>query len=320
MIIPYLDKKTLLTKISEEEIFKRYLHDPNINKKYTNPFRDDNEPDCSFYYSRSSGELRFKDFAYGYNWSCIDVVMFKYSLSYGDAIKKIIVDFRLVDVDYNDNEVKQISQLKDKPSISLEILIEIKKRRFNQIDIDYWNQYYLEEKDLIYVYPLQHIWLNKSRFYNHKDNDPAYAYGLGNGKYKCYFPLREKYRFIQSGSYIQGLRLLPKTNEDLLIITKSYKDVLLLRKLGYYAIAPSSENSLISLEVINELKLKFNEIIIFYDNDTPGVLHSNLQLKKYELNKQIFIPDEYPKDITDFVKQEGLDAGIDLLEYLINNQ
>lgn len=316
MLIPYIDKKHLFTLVSQSEIFKRYLHEPNLNSKFTNTLRDDNNPDCSFYFARSSGELRFKDFAYGYNWSCIDVVMIKYNLTYGEAIKRILIDFRLIDnIDYNQVQVQE-SKILEKKETRLETLIEIKKRRFNQKDIDYWQQYHLEEKDLYYVYPTQHIWLNKSRFYNYRDNDPAYAYGIGNGKYKCYFPLREDYRFIQSGSYIQGERLLPKTNEELLIITKSYKDVLLLKKLGYYAIAPASETSLIDLEKIKEYKNQFDKVILNYDNDNAGKTNSMFHATTYEI-KEIFIPDGYPKDITDFVKQEGLDAGIDLMEYLI---
>jgi len=318
MLIPYIDKKTLLQKVSQSEIFKRYLHDPDLNKKFTNPLREDKNADCGFYIA-FSGELRFKDFAYGYNWSCIDVVMIKYNLKYQEAINKILIDFRILDIDYQSDDIKEIDKLVRPTIHKLETLIEIKKRRFNQKDIDYWQQYHLEEKDLYYVYPVQHIWLNKSRFYNYKDNDPSYVYGIGNGKYKCYFPLREEFRFIQSGSYIQGERLLPKTNEELLIITKSYKDVLLLKKLGYYAIAPASETSLIDLEKIKEYKNQFNKVILNYDNDQAGKTNSMFHATTYEI-EEIFIPDGYPKDITDFVKQEGLDAGIDLMEYLINEK
>lgn len=317
MLIPYINKKTLLNLVSETEIFKRYLHDPDLNSKFTNPLREDNNPDCSFYIARSSGELRFKDFAYGYNWSCIDVVMIKYNLKYQEAINKILIDFRILDIDYN--EVNNNPIIITKPNeIKLETTIEIKKRRFNQLDIDYWGQYYLEPEDLYYVYPTQHIWLNKSRFYNYSDKDPAYAYGLGNNKYKCYFPLRKTYRFIQSGNYIQGLRLLPKQDDNpFLIITKAYKDVLLLKKLGYYAIAPASEYSIIEKEILEKLKVKFNHIVLFLDNDEVGRYNSQKQSELYQI-PEIYIPETYPKDISDFVKQEGLDAGFDLIEYLTN--
>lgn len=327
MIIPFLTKEELFNKISQEAIFQRYLHiNPTLNEKFINTLREDNTPDCSFYFAKSSGELRFKDFAYGYNWSCIDVVMIKYNLNFREAINKIIIDFRIFDFNNSSNnqdnyEIEKIKKLI--PIEKLETLIEIKKRRFEQIDIDYWQQFHLEPKDLIYVYPTQNIWVNKQRFYNHNNLDIAYSYGLGNGKYKCYFPFRSKkkrgFKFIQSGGYVQGLRLLPKTNEDLLIITKSYKDLLVLRKLGYYAIAPASENSLMDINLITYLKKQFKEIIIFFDNDSAGMFNSNIQLEKYNLDKQIFIPPNYPKDISDFIKEEGIDAGFELMEYLITN-
>src|SRR5690606_9287236 len=59
----YIDKEVILSKISEEEIFKHIFGEiPNLGKKYVSPFRNDNNPGCFFKYDRND-KLRFYDYA-----------------------------------------------------------------------------------------------------------------------------------------------------------------------------------------------------------------------------------------------------------------
>lgn len=340
--LPHVSKEFILSKISEADIFSRYLYYPDLRLSFVNPFRDDKNPDCKFYISSNSSEkIRFKDFAYGYNWSCFDVVMIKYNLDFHTALQKIAIDFDLFNIQETNNtnikiddNIKQISKnleiIAKKPEI---VDLQIKKRRFNNLDLEYWEEYNLQPKDLYYVYPLDNVFLNKRIIYSYNSShiDPAYAYALGNGKYKIYFPNRKKknnksFRFLQSGSYTQGSRLLPKfinNKYELLFITKSYKDVLMLRKLGFYAIAPSSETSLINKEEFETYQSMFNNIVLFFDNDNAGIVNSNRFKDIYKIESQIFTPEGYSKDISDFIKNEGeknLDIGIDLIAYLITTQ
>jgi hypothetical protein len=52
-------KEDILTKIGDAAIFERYLQTPT-KKKITNPVRNDNHPDCTFFQS-SSGRIIFID-------------------------------------------------------------------------------------------------------------------------------------------------------------------------------------------------------------------------------------------------------------------
>tara|TARA_R110000868_G_scaffold156695_2_gene383709 strand:- start:895 stop:1848 length:954 start_codon:yes stop_codon:yes gene_type:complete len=312
MIEPKLSKEWILQRVSQEELFIRYLGvNPQLEIGFTNPLRADSNGDCFFYYNEKR-ELRFKDFAYGFNWSCVDVVMVTYHLMFNQALLKICADYNMLNI----NSVCLPNKIENKEKEIIKktkIDLQIKVRDFEQIDIDYWGQFYLEKKDLISVYPTKCIWINSNKIYNHSDKDICYTYQFKN--LKCYFPLREKrFRFIQQENEIQGLNLLkPDTH---LIITKSYKDVLLLTKMGYTAISPASESDLIKKETIDKLKLRYSNIFIFLDNDKAGIFHSNKYLENYNLN-EIRIPQNCPKDITDFVKLEGYNTGLDLMDYLI---
>ena len=98
--------------------------------------------------------------------------------------------------------------------------------------------------------------------------------------------------------------MLPKKG-NLLIITKSMKDVLTLKGLGYAAIAPQSENSYPKREQIEVLKSRFDKILVFLDNDRAGLKAMASLRRMYRL---LFyaIPLNYKvKDISDFHKKYG---------------
>mgnify|MGYP003124934011 FL=1 len=83
-----------------------------------------------------------------------------------------------------------------------------------------------------------------------------------------------------------------------------------------------SEMQLPSRQVIEELKNRFEKVVIFYDNDftnpnNPGQAMANKICKEYYPMKNIIIPDQYKiKDLSDYVAHfqsfEGLKTLIDL--------
>ena len=120
-------------------------------------------------------------------------------------------------------------------------------------------------------------------------------------------PQRKTYRFLSNTgkNFIQGSKQLPDTG-DLLVITKSMKDVMALYEFGIPAIAPCSEVLFISKQQLKKLKERFKHIIVMYDNDLPGI--SNMVKFKKQNPEAIYhwIPRAYKaKDITDFYKKYG---------------
>ena len=54
---------------------------------------------------------------------------------------------------------------------------------------------------------------------------------------------------------------------------------------------------------LEELKRRFKEVLIFFDNDSPGITSAAKYAAKYDL-QYTYVPEEYPeKDITDFYKK-----------------
>ena len=123
--------------------------------------------------------------------------------------------------------------------------------------------------------------------------------------------------------YLQGLEQLPESGE-LLIITKSLKDVMVLYKYGYTSVAPQSENATIPKPLMEDLKKRFKHIIVFFDYDNGGIKGAEALCKRYNLNK-VFISKHYLdiysiKDISDFAKEMSKQKTIELLKELFNGK
>ena len=97
-----------------------------------------------------------------------------------------------------------------------------------------------------------------------------------------------------------------------------------LYEMGYHAIALQSEMQMPEKELIEELTERFEQIMILYDNDlkepNPGQIMGNKICFKYGF-KNLCIPDEYKcKDISDLIKERGIDMASNLIKTLINEE
>lgn len=109
---------------------------------------------------------------------------------------------------------------------------------------------------------------------------------------------------------VSGFYQLPKASK-LLIVTSSMKDVMVLRELGYNAIAFNSEGiptkgdkAEFVKNTLEHLKTRFNNIVFFMDNDLPGKNYS-LKLTSHYRLPHMLIPDNEPKDISDYYRKYG---------------
>ena len=302
-----LSKDWIISKLPEEEIFNFYGLTVR-DDKFVSPLRNDNHPTCNFYRDNNN-RLIYRDWATNHYFDAIGFVMWKFGISYGQALLRIRKDMILRNPGSRRSNGNTVRITKKQPS-----RIRIKRRQWNQWDENYWRQFGLSLAVLkrFNVYPIERAWLNDEPFYLYSNEDVCYAYRFGYEQYKLYFPLREQHRFVTSYRGIQGENQLPVKGKWL-VITKSLKDVMLLYRYGIPAIALQGEAIVPDTELIERFGKRFENIVMFYDNDKQGIL-SMQKAKKFI--SCVWIPRHYGvKDITDSYKSYGKDATYELIFY-----
>lgn len=333
-ILPQLNKDYIFSKLSQETIFKKYLQVDELydNEKYKSPF-DFNEEDPSFTLRYSSGgKLKGTDWGGTFRGDCFDLVAALHGLDIdkkGDFFKVLHIiakDFKIHQ--YADGET--ILNYEILRSVRLltkhnRLKIHITARQFNSSDITWIKlKIGLDKLKKFKVVAVKEVYLNDDLrpIYTYNPRDPAYAYYLSpnNTDIKIYYPNRNKGdkrkpRFLANCSIIQGLEQIQSS--DIGIITKSYKDVIVLNRFKVdgkeiQSVAPNSETLLITPTQYEFLKTKYKRVYSLYDYDPAG-LHMMWLLRKLYGIQPLFLKNptwnkkiKYPiKDFADLVEHNS---------------
>jgi DNA primase len=309
---PRITKDFLLSKNSEETYMSTYLGIPVKRGLQISPLRRDKKPTAGFYRNKK-GELIFHDFGIGFNENFIGVVMYLNHCTYQRALNIIAEDFGYIERSKNREPVK-LKITTEKIEEKSDTLIQIEKQNFTPAELKWWESFGITERTLkkFNVHSCKSLFLNGSYFKSSTDRSFIFGYygGKKNGSelWRIYFPLNRSFRFISNWgkNLIQGAKQLP-LNGDLLVITKSMKDCMVLYEMGISAIAPCSEVLFLSDAQLDRLKQRFKKIIVFYDNDLPGIAGMNRIKKAHPELSYFFIPRRFEaKDVSDFVKKYGI--------------
>jgi len=324
-IQPDLTKDFVLSHLSQEQLMEHYLGIKiTFSHLVLSPLRPDRTPTCGFKYARGSNILYFKDFS-GHFWGdCFDLVQFKYSCSFFESLQIIASDFNLMDV--KNKVAKVVYNYEDLPErFSSTTVIGIKRQAFTTNDIEFWKQFGLNSKimERYGVYSCDAVFLNGRIIYRYNKFNPAYAYRFMEGVYKIYFPKKTETRFLCNTNIIQGYAQLPEKG-DLVILSKSLKDVMVLYLLGYAACAPQSETQLPAEDFIADLQSRFKKVLCFYDYDRAGRQMAQEIQDVYNIESIFLTNGDHgtinygAKDISDFIrdfdKDQARDVMIELLE------
>jgi hypothetical protein len=205
----------------------------------------------------------------------------------------------------------QSLRIEEKPPIIIEPAdIRVTLTYFKSKDFEYWKQFGITP-DILELYDVRKVdkaWINGKLWYIKNDFDPCYRY-LEKDKIKLYRPFaskKNKFRNNFDDSIMEGYSRLPEKGNSL-ILTKSYKDVMCLKSIGYIAVSPRSESSGISDDLIKKLKERFNSIYVWFDNDDVGIKFSENLAEKHNL-KLIKHDTSMPKDPSDIYKNLGKDV------------
>lgn len=332
MFIPRepLTKENIFKRITSYDIFKYYCSGfSKVGELFNSELRKDSNPSCCI--SNIGGELLYTDFGEG-SYRAIDYVMVKYQLSFVEALHKINADFKLelsTTIPFNavGGYIPPTTYGKVHFKEKTPTIIKIKSRKWNNFDRDFWyRRYYISSKTLekFNVKPISHFWINDEMFIADKF---SYSYDfywkpdLSIFYRKIYQPYNTKLKWVSNGGNVcQGEGMLPKEG-DLLIITKSLKDVIVLYNLGFTAIAPVSETSFLPSNYFLKQRERFKKVMLFYDSDSTGLAKAKEFSEQYSIDYR-YIPLEYEaKDISDFVEKRGIEEGKKLASslFLENN-
>jgi hypothetical protein len=293
-----ISKEEILKNISELDIFSRYSEFKEIKKKFKSPFNNEKTPSCIVY-----SNLFFSCFSSGKKGNCFDLVMMKYGCTFSESLRIISNDFN-IKADPNIDFTPIVFGITPKTYINKQTEIEIISKKFTIEGLNYWNQYLISEKTLnkYEIKQLHSYWINKRLFKLNKEL--GFAYDFYNYKYQLLFPDKPKeFKWISNTGTndLQGFHQLPEEG-DKLIITSSLKDVCCLyENYNLNCVAPKSETTIIPEIIIEYLKSRFKEIIVYLNNDLAGINSSKIYEEKYNL-KWIVNPLTLSKDPSDVIK------------------
>ena len=318
---PKLTKELLLKHNSEETYMEHYLGLPVKKGLFKSPLRVDSNPTASFYRNKQN-ELIFKDFKGDFYGNFISVVMELYSISYYKALKTIANDFGIIKFEDYEYHPPKIAYSNTKFEEKGGSIIQIERQEFSEKELKWWETFGISKKTLnkFNVFSCKNVFLNNFYFASSSESSPMFGYYGGkneNGElWRIYMPTKRTYRFLSNWNshVIQGSKQL-KSSGDILVITKSLKDVMTFHELGISAIAPNSENLFLTLTQYAKLKQKFKHIFLLYDMDLAGVSNSKKIKRMFPDLQILLIPRKYKcKDMSDFYKKYGLFKSLDLIE------
>ena len=317
-----ISRDDILNYTSQEQIYSHYLGEKvDSLGVFHSPLREDNIPSFALYFHRvERSVLMFKDFATGDSGDFVVLVMKMFNLGYYEALWKIAYDMNITNLNVQATKTAvSYTKIVQKERVDL----GVKLRPWEVRDKIYWSSFGIKKSTLkkFNVHPICYVFYNNAAV---KTHNYAYVYVEekdGTTSYKIYQPYEVKNKkWINNANYTvhQGYTQLPIVG-DLLIITKSLKDVMALHDaVGIPAVGLQSESVMMKDSVMNEYKSRFKKVICLFDNDEAGKKLSLGFTQRYGV-PHFFVP-ELPKvtDFSDLVKAKGQEQAVQILNQLIN--
>lgn len=309
--IPY-SMKDLLEEYSQEDIFRIVFKDyPNTDILYISPFRSDEHPNCFFDWYK--GKLYFKDYA-DVPRDCFQAVKDYFHIDTYKDVTEFIVNYFVEHPILPDQ--KPYTSKKEKDVMDCSVTFRV--REFEERDRLHWSQFCITKEQIAE----DHVsCISMYRFYSNKTHrwviihpfDIAYAISGFESRCKVYRPYNKnkcsKWTTNCTVDDIGNIDNIDFTGK-LLIITKSYKDYRVIKNQGYKnVIWFQSEKIIPHDKLLIDLASRYDEIVIFYDNDEAGITGAEaLKSKLFSLGYQsrsIFSPYSYMKDPAEIVSIRG---------------
>lgn len=317
-------------RVSDADILSKYLGITHIPCVIQSPLRSDNRPSFGLY-SPDGTHINYIDFGTKDKGTTITLLSKVWNTSTHDTIKRINDEIGLcMDVHSNIINSQRVNKVSIKRSVNTELKCKI--REWRNYDIEYWESFGISLEWLKYaeVYPISHkIIVKDNHSYIFSADKYAYAYVEHKEDkifIKVYQPFNRKYKWCSNTnrSVWSLWTKIPKYGTNL-IISSSVKDCLnIMCNLKIPSICLQGEGYLPKPHIMEELKLRYKNIIVFFDNDftnpnNPGHNDAKKLSEEYNL-KMVEIPKEYEsKDPSDLFKKYGKNRYLEIMNEIFKD-
>lgn len=297
--------KDLLDKLTDYDIYSYYVGQFKIGKLFNSPLRSDDKNPSFAIFKGMNGGLFFKDHGSGEGGNAIKFVKLYKNINTKDELERELLRIVRKMNPNSGTAIRTYSYSVDSGPTDIGIV----RQPFTDVDKRYWKQFHISIDTLrkFQVFSIKYFLCNRVVRGTYKETSPMYAYKVDD-KFKIYRPLASKYtkwRTNLTNRNVQGLSELPAEGGNLLIITKSLKDVMCLYEMGFNAIAASSETTFIPDDILDSLRHKWKHVIMLYDRDKTGMLESRKYSRQYKLDA-VFVHKRFKaKDVSDAVKDNS---------------
>lgn len=324
----HLSLEEILSKTTEADILYYYLGISQIPCIIHSPLREDKRPSFGLY-SNDGNKIYYTDLSTKDKGGLFDLLGKLWGISYTEVLIKISNDINNFKGTSNINILNNTS-IKSLNNYRSESTLECKVREWKDYDIEYWESYGISLKWLKYaeVYPISHkiIIKDKQRYVLGADKY-AYAYverKEGKVTLKIYQPFNKngyKWSNKHDTSVVSLWTKVPEYG-DKICICASLKDALCLwSNTGIPCIATQGEGYRISETAVKELKRRYKNVYILFDNDEAGLIDGKKLAEETGFINLVLPKINEAKDVSDLYKSlNNKKDFIDIILTLFKNE
>lgn len=304
---PTVTLDSVLDRTTEFNILSYYLGINSIPCKINSPLRQDKNPSFGLY-SSDGEKIHYRDFANRESGGTFDLLCKLWNCTYKEALIRVwndIPKFSEGPCTVQSNTQSKVRRLDNHSELMCRV------REWRDYDIEYWSSYGISLEWLKYaeVWPISHkIIIKDGHRYTFSADKYAYAYvehKEGKVTLKIYQPFNKdgyKWSNKHDSSVISLWTKIPPKG-DRVCICSSLKDALCLwANTGIPSISVQGEGYKISDTAISELKRRYKQVFILFDNDEAGLIDGR-KLSESTGFTNVVLPEfeEYghPKDVSD---------------------
>lgn len=326
----FITRKFITGIISQASILKHYFNINEFDKLLISPLRKDKTP--SFKVTLfPNGDINFYDFGTAEFGDVFKMLSIKFGTDYNNTLDMVYKELILKHKKTN-TPLSNIIHNNPEGNVSRHNkIIKVKTRQVFNHDIEYWKSQGIINFLKYDVYPIslfEIVDLKRREKKAFKADKYSYAYYENKDNketFKIYQPFSPvKWLSDNDDSVWELWNKLPKFGDDLIIASSRKDSANIIENFKIPSISLQSEKMNPKEHVINELKTRFKNVHVLYDNDfnsevNIGYEASSVLCNTYKLNQLILPESSGCKDPSDLYYYKGKEEYAKIMMRLFNN-